>query len=61
MKDQSYGAEDKRSSVQQIHVYMNRHSYVKNWTHTPSTSGSYSRLAGRLVDKLGMEVRFPIG
>ena len=49
MKDDKLRADDKLSSIQQIHVldvYMNRHSFEKNWTHMPSTSGSYGRQAG---------------
>ena len=58
MKDQrtSFGAEDKRSSVQQNRVetsitYLAR----KNWTHTPRASGSYGRLAGWLADEVRIE------
>ena len=57
MKDQrtSYGAKDKCSLVQQIHVlHVNRHTFEKNWTHTPSTSGS----CGRLADEMWVEVEF---
>ena len=51
MKDQrtSCGAEDKYSSVQQICVLdVNHQTIEKNWTHTPSTSGSYGRLAKKM-------------
>ena len=54
MKDQrtSYGAEDTPSSVQQICVLdVNHHSREKNWTHMPSASGSYARLAGWLAGR----------
>ena len=30
----------------------------KNWTHTPSASGSYSRLAGGLADKIQVDFKF---
>ena len=56
MKDQRtrYGAKDKRSLVQQIRVLdENCHSFEKNWTHTPSASGSYGRLDGWLANKNG--------
>ena len=44
----SYGTEKKRSLVQQNCVYTAIAFIVrKNWTHMPSTSGSYSRLTGR--------------
>ena len=33
----------------------NRLSCEKNWSSRPSTSGSYSKLAGRLADKLQMD------
>ena len=59
MKDQrtSYGTKDKCSSVQHICVLdMNHHSFEKNWTHTPSTSGSYGRLASWLADEMWVEV-----
>ena len=49
MNDQrtNYGAEDKNSSVQQIHVLTVITFLVrKNWTHPPSASESYGRLAG---------------
>ena len=51
MNDQrrSYGADDKCSSVQQIHVKTAVALLVrKNWTHTPSNSGSYGRLADKI-------------
>ena len=49
MKDQSTsnGAKDKRSTVQQVRVLdVNGRYFENNWTHTPSASGSYGRLAG---------------
>ena len=57
MNDQrtSYGAKDKRSSVQRIRIYTAIAYLVrKNWASTPSASGSYGRLAGRLADKRWM-------
>ena len=57
MKDQrtSYGAEHKRSLVQQIRVLTWIAILLRNnWTHTPSASGSYSRLA----DEMLVEVEF---
>ena len=63
MKEQrtSYGAKGKPSLVEQIHALdVNRHSSEKNWTHTPSDSGSY----GRLTDEMRVQVeifKFPIG
>ena len=59
MKDQrtSYGAKGKPSSVQQIRVLdANCHSSEKNWTHMPSASGSYGRLAGWLADEMRVQV-----
>ena len=59
MKDQrtSYDAKDKRSSVQQIYVLdVNRHPFEKNWTHMPSASGSYGRLADLLADEMQVKV-----
>ena len=51
MNDQrtSYGAEDKRSSVQQscLQTVIAFIAGEKNWTHMPSASGSNSRLADR--------------
>ena len=55
MKEQrtSYGAEDKRSLVQQIHVLdINIHPFEKNWTNTPSASESYGRLADEMQVKV---------
>ena len=50
-KDQrtSYGAKNKCSWVQWIRTYLDRNclSCEKNWTPTPSTSGSYGTQAGR--------------
>ena len=45
MKDQrtSYGAETTDCVLD-----VNRHTYEKNWTHTPSASGSYGRLADEM-------------
>ena len=57
MKDQrtNYGAEHKHSSVQQIRVLdVNRHTSEKNWTDTPSASGSY----GRVADEMWVQVKF---
>ena len=50
MKDKwtSYGAEDKHSLVLQIHVLDMIYHTFKKWTHTPSTSGSYGRLADEM-------------
>ena len=49
----SYGTENKHSSVQQIHVLdVNHHTSYKKWTHTPSTSGFY----GRLADEMQVQV-----
>ena len=50
----SYGTEDKHSSVATTDscLDVNCHSCEKNWTHTPSTSGSY----GRLADEIWVEV-----
>ena len=43
----SYDTKCKRSSLQWIHIKTAIASLVrKNWTPTPSASGSYSRLAG---------------
>ena len=50
MDDQrtSYGAKDKRSSVQRIRI-KTAIAYIvrKNWASTPSASGSYGKQAGR--------------
>ena len=43
---------DKSTSKQQVCVSDGiRLRCAKNWTHTPSTSGSYGKLAGRPADK----------
>ena len=50
MNDQrtSYGAKDKRSLVQCIHIYTAIIFLMrKNWIPTLSTSGPYGRLAGK--------------
>ena len=56
MKDQrtSYGAKDKRSSVQQIRVLdVNCHSFEKNWTHGLALVGL---AAGWLADEIWLKV-----
>ena len=54
----SYGAEDKRSSVQQNRIQTAITFTVrKNWTNRLSASGSYSRLAGWQADKIGMSCK----
>ena len=53
----SYGVEDKDSLVQQI-CALTMITYIvrKNWTHMPSTSMSYGRLAGLDVIQVDFEI-----
>ena len=46
LKDEKqHDAVDKSTSKQQVCIYGSRLRCAKNWTHTPSASGSYGRPA----------------